>query len=466
MNILKIRERFALLLIILNIVGISKARFCDISNLLIQPGAYLVFNPREGDRGLVQALYYQCTAYKGFDDEKNNVPLAEAAFGKPFTISDIYLASKLSNQGKLTLPGGGFGSQANQQYLSLLATTSVNLKADEREIGINLNGVYYFDIPCAPCVYGLVGFMLPIRSRRQTIEHQLIGGSLFEHSFSSTGQLPIENTLTQFFSDYTGVEDFFHRCVLEPKDLTLCTKQYRTGLGDVSVLGALDLGQNWCATEALYVGFNAVFPTAKTFNGPLVGQPDLSEGGGYHLDPFINAYFMSRYSFFNPEIYAGFRISFSHKATRRVPQLKNQLNQVLLPSRFANFQLASPFSEFDSTVAQFSDQALRVTINPGSTFILRLSNTFYCVLGTPFNFSVFYLLFAKQRDGISVADKAGIFDTDLLEKRTRQTVHTLQWSLSYKYEDEVRLYFGSQHVVAGRNAAQYHKFFASASLYF
>lgn len=494
--------------------GTIIARSCNLSNILLQPGGYYVFPCKEelvecaqpcnatwykqvtnahgvgtydnyysflfGDckkHFLFQAFFYGCLADKGFNDAKQKVPLSTLIFGNPFTIEDANLASRLAAQGLLTLPTRPgmprpYGSIPDEQYIALLAPTNVNVSSEQQELGLNLTGMYYARIPGTRKLLGVLGLMIPIISQRHRMDISYDNGSLISPAVPPPS-VPGQTTLTQFFSYFESVDDFFTRGVLAPKGLTCNVRQRRTSIGDVVALTAFDFSgcSTWC--DACLLGMQWVFPTGNKQHGTRVWPLELGNGGSYQFEPFLNIY-ATMFTWINPIFYIGGRFSTSYTGIRRVPQLKSGSSgqalldtSVLIPPGFENY-IVTPgesFSEFDTTVLQLADARVQARIHPGAQMLVRMGNFFEEFLIDCLDLGIFYDVYMQKKERIGVLD-VGIFNTELLERHSVRTEHLISWRLGYTHNDVLQAYVGSQHVVAGKNVAQDNKIYASLIAYF
>jgi len=462
------------------------AESCDVSNILLQPGGlYSLWSKGcyEYDDACdrlylrkhwqTQLLVYGCEATDGFDDSHNQRPLGSIIFGKnEFQVKDVFLASKLSLDDNLFLPGmASFGSERDEQYLSLLASTKVRIEAEERELGFNTSSIYLFQLPRTCYAIGALGFQLPVRHKRHCMTLDFEDGTLFGAETIPVGGMLEESTLKQFFRDFQGLEDFFRRGVLGPKGLTFLKRQYKTGLGDISLFGLIDFGLYFDTVEALQVGMNVIFPTGNKRTGSKVWEVELGNGGAYQFEPFINMYFCYRRAI-NPMVYVGVRFSKDFTALRRIPQLiVNADNNaaiadtpVIIPSRFSSHSVRE-FSENNSSVLYFADRARAVTVSRGEEYFARIGNYIYDIMQCGFYLGVFYDVHVKRKDSLSFKDSKN-FNVKLFEETSAKTAHKISWSIAYAHSNKTELYIGSQHVVAGKNVPQQHKVFASIAWFF
>ena len=463
------------------------ARSCDISNILLQPGGLYSFwfkGCYEYDNAYnklylrkhlqVQMLVYGAESNKGFNDRHDHRPLKSIIFGKDeFQIKDIFLASRLSLDNNLFLPGvmPSFGATKNEQYLALLAPTKVKIEAEKREFGFNASSIYIFKIPRTCYAIGAVGFQFPIRYQRHYMTLDFEGGQLFGSETVPMGNMLEENTLKQFFRDYQSVEDFFNRAILQPKGLTFLKRQHKMGIGDISFFSLVDVGLYFEYVEALQLGLNVILPSGNKRTGSNIWEVELGNGGAYQFEPFINVYFCCT-RLINPMAYVGVRFSKDFTAVRRIPQqIVNRNNNaniadvpVIIPQRFSKHKI-HVFNERDSSILHFADCVVRTTVSKGTEYLARIGNYMYDIMQYGFYLGMFYDIYVKRTDCLSVKNNKN-FDTKFLKKFSEKTVHKFSWSLAYVHTNKIEIYIGSQHVVAGKNVIQHHKIFASTSWFF
>jgi len=120
-----------------------------------------------------------------------------------------------------------------------------------------------------------------------------------------------------------------------------------------------------------------------------------------------------------------------------------------------------PFSESDTTVLHFADQAVSTRARLGSRVLIGIGNYFYNVFNLGFRLGILYQYIHKSKDSVSVKKTEDMFDTNLLEARTDRRSHTIGWYLSYKFNNMVELNIGSEHAIAGKNVPKHHELFAS-----
>lgn len=432
-----------------------QARICEFSHPLLQAGVRYMFHldedPECQRHWFTQLIPYFCTSDSGFNDEGKKVDLSELIFGKQFSISDFYLASKLAAQGKVNNP-----QSPNEQYIALLSGTRAGVEAEQREFSFKFTTIYYDRVPGTEKLIGAFGLLLPIVHQFHVLTGTFLGGSLLDRNAANT------DSLTDFFSDFQSMEDFVVRGILLPKNLRFRQIQRTTGVGDINIVGLIDLNEYTEHASGVQVGLNVVAPTGRQPKDDVVWSPELGQGAGWLFDPFFNFIFEVDHKFINPLLFFGFRVGPRFSITRRVPELKDQANQVKFTPTFAGATV-SDFAEFDSSVLQLADQAIPLRVRPGMGVIMRVANFFEDVFIDNFRIGINYIYTSKSEDAVHVEYPRGrTFNTALLEKGTREVQHFLIWNVAYSTnDDEFEAYLGSQHVIAGRNVPQQNKLFAS-----
>lgn len=435
-----------------------KAEICEFSNPILQAGVRYIFRLPKNEtekqrRFFTQLIAYFCTADNGFDNNGKKVNLSDLVFGKPLVVRDIYLAAKLSEQGKVTVPGL---TTTNQQYLALLAKTRIPVEAEEREFAFKFTTLYYNRVPGTEKLIYVVGGVVPLVHQFHVLSGAFVGGSLLDQSTIVGPDFPAVSSLSQFFNDFQGMEDFVLRGIIAPKGLRFHQLQREVGIGDINAMGMLDFHEYIDGTSGVQVGLNVVLPTGKRAKQQDIWNPDLTEGARWQFDPFVNLIFDWGYRYINPLFFFSFGGAIRYSTYQRVPQLKNQRSQVLFPPSFASATVSS-FSEYDSSVALLADQAVEISIRPGNYVVMRLANFFEDVFMKNFRVGANYIFTSRLEDKVRVSNESqqGLFNTALLEQNTRQIQHILLWNIAYASDcDDFEAYVGSQYVIAGKNVPQ------------
>ena len=440
-------------------------------------------------------------AHRGYDCCGKNKPLSNAMFGDSVKLKDIYLFSRLSNNdlvfktpdgnrghdrenpptpGDATAPYGDFSSD---QYPNLLADMELRMKTNFHEFGTHFSGIYRFNITDACDITGAIGLTVPIKSRKHELELQLVNGTLF------TPIVPADNTLRQnpmddFYNEFSDVFDFLVRAVLEPKGIELCPLQHEVGFGDVSLFTLVDFGARVDWAYGMQTGIEVVFPSGKKAGASRLFDIGLGNNGSYLCNVFFNANFASDHRYFNPavRIVGGIGVGSSGARELRIPELKvnaqTSFVNVLEAADVLNVNITvfspqpvqtpnnsyrvSAFSELDSIIPGFADNATCAHIRSGPRLLLGVSNYMFDVIKEDMRLGIFYDYMRKGDDKITVScDPGKQLDTSKVQQCLKSSSHTLGVNLTYKFKDMCEVNFGSQHVFKGRNVPQVHEFFFS-----
>jgi hypothetical protein len=428
-----------------------------------------------------------------FGDNCQTVDLGTGAFGGPIRLRDIYLFSRISEQrriaqdllspypfsdrtvvvGSAGAPNIPYGDLANDLYSTLIAPSQISFNGQQREASCIISGLFRTDLTCEGELQFEAGIQVPIKSRTHDVTLVTQGGSLWTNAFQQGGTVRTDS-LQQFFKDYTGLEDFIIREVFNKQGLSYQPHQVKTGIGDLTLFGALDFAGYFDYTDGLQFGVNVVIPTGSQATGNVILEPTLT-CGVYSFEPFFNAIFSTPSPVFNPTVKLVGQISLGRKSGSlangvRVPtqvtndadffELVQNVPGLNFPQFYSQYH-AFPFSEFDSLIPEFASPVLGACVKRGSRFLVGVGNYFYNVFDLGFRLGVFYDYAFKKRDCITVSCPAGTFDTAAATARTETNSHTLGINLTYKFRNMLELNIGTSQTIAGRNVPRNHEFFAS-----
>ncbi len=436
-------------------------------------------------------------ANRSFDNCNDKSSLANLIFNQDFTIKDIYLFSKLSSEGKIsnsmadgslgpergmvTLATEGFGAFQDDFFTTLLAPTKVVIDAEQREFVADASFIYRFAPDRWQRAYGVVGFTIPFKNRLHIMDCSFVGGAL--RSLAADDGL--DQMLRDFFQQVTGMKDFFLSGILAPKGIMFERRQRRTGIGDVSLFTFVDFAAVSQHLDGMQTGINLVLPAGGKPNPDTVWDLVLGNGGAFQVELFANTLFRTDYAALNPNFRLVGQFSLPFTSRRRVPKCKQQdagrvaltpalarSIELIVPQAFQTGFFIDDFAEFDTSVLELADQAVRTRTRYGSRVIVGVGNYFYNVFKLGFRLGFLYEFMYKSKDSVCLkpnkgaACDPGTFNTKLLESRTKQQAHSIAWELAYKFDNLVELTMGSQHLIAGRNIPRNHEIFASLTAAF
>lgn len=446
---------------------------------------------------------YTC-ASRGFDCDSQNSSLEPVIFGQSFSLQDIYLFAKLSKENKINRDGElraperfdapiptqmavEFGGFSDDLFTTLLADTQIQTDGHFYEFGVEVSTIYYFT---SKHFTAAVGAILPFKTRQHELDVVFVGGGgLFREGPNTQGD-PIStrkrDMLKDFFRDYSSLDDFFQKAVLDAKNLELRRVQRKSGVGDISLFGLIDIGQNLTYLESLQLGGTFVLPTGGKADGSIIWEPILGNGGAFQIEFFTNLLFDFQVNAFNPTARLAINLSAPFMSNQRVPntftvsaadlnfvnnqvQELVQVNDVLgfdFPTIYSGYHFTQPFdAQLSSSVLYFADRAVRTKIRCGTRLLFGIGNYFYNTFNLGFRLGVFYDYMHKSKDSVCV-QCAGDFEECILEKFSEQRSHTISWNLTYKLKNMIELNVGTQHIVAGKNVPRIAQVFTSIVLVF
>lgn len=445
--------------------------------------------------------FYYTTESGGFNCDGCSTSLAASVFGKdPITFKDIYLFSKLSCDNKVRInncdakefargsvfigmAGVPFGGFADDLYTTLLGPVQVKFDASQREFVFLPSVIFRYDLDDRELFAVSAGITVPLKSRLHTLDLAFVNGELFREGFvPDTTQR--ETSLKQFFREYSSVEDFFFRAVLEPKGLTFDNRQRKSGFGDISLFFAFEYHYQ----PTIELGFDLVFPTSGKGSGCTIWEPILGNGGIFQFSPFLQLLFSSVTPYLNPFFRIATEVSSSISSTNfRVPKLVTNPKRQMVkdvpgldhPDTFENFYV-DPFSEFDSCIPLLSERAC-MKKKTGNKILIGVGNYAYNLFHENFRWGLYYDFFRKSKDSFEPGDcdcccesnppvdlclTCTQADICTLEKCSGQKAHIISTNLTYKFPNLFELSVGGEFTVLGKNVPRNRSFYFNVLIIF
>ncbi len=440
-------------------------------------------------RWAIQTSFQYITEDGAFNCDGCNVPLCGLIFGKDtVTIKDVYLFSKLSDDNKVRInncdaraperggvPIGGvgvpFGGFRDDLYTTLLAPVELTFGADQREYNIVVSALHRWDLGSSDRFSITLGTIIPFVSKHHSLDLNFKGGELFRPGFiPDTTQR--ENSLKQFFRDFSSLTDFINRAVLDANGIEFRPTQSKSGIGDVSLFGSVEYHGN----HVLEAGLAIVFPSAGKGSGCVLWEPILGNGGAYQFNPFVQGLFHTSVPYLNPfarialEWSAGFSTDTSRIPTLVTNPSRTQVKNVeglSAPDSFQNFYVDA-FSEFDSCVPLFAAKTPCVNKKTGTKILFGVGNYAYNMFHVDLRWGLFYDFYHKTKDSFAVdVDKLDCecdpesIDVCIMEKCSDQTSHSIGTNLTYKFSNLFELGAGGSFTVLGKNVTGSRSFYIS-----
>lgn len=391
--------------------------------------------------------------YKALNECGKRAPIQEFIFGGPVVLQDIYLASYLGMEGKITLDGASppFGASREEQYISCLGPTTLCLDLKREKLTGEINLFYLFDISDSEQWTAALGIHIPFKR----IRHHL---SCFQPKNGLIACSPTigigENNIDQFFSDNLNYIDFLSREVLEPKCLDLNCFQERRGIGDLEANLSF-IYQGYGAIRNVCLGVSTSFLTSKKRKGCLVWEPSLGKEGSRKFSLFGGLY-TNVWRPFNPFIAAEFSTFSTADRDLRLPELKTTGDQVLIPERFS-LHTIQPFQAYDSKLREFSDELHPSKVKPGRKTKILIGNEWNYIFRSPLHVTVYYRYLRKTKSTICPCDTTRVFNTGLLEEITDKVQQSLFFNFSGYLSSRFGVNLAVQHVLSGKNTYSMNK---------
>lgn len=429
-------------------IGLLSATHLKMANSLPEKGYYRLYQ---------HFLLNWSNSSQGFDSRGKKSKLSDIYFKKDLVLKDVYLASKISEAGYLTLPPGMFGSSPEEQYLNLLANTKLNFDLEEKHLELLIKTLYV--IPTNKLIRKsefCISIDIPIITKNRIISFSATGGNL------SSGNLAAFN---QFFTDNVDFSSFFKDQVLKSKEIDLKYNQTLNGLGNCVSYGYFRFGNENENFNELDIGLSIRFPSGKKSIGKTLWEIDHSEENSILLNLFGNFSFQTDYSFFNPYASLSLGYHFGYHKSQRVPSIKNE-HDVNLPPAFDGF-IKRPFSSFDVTSRDFADLLSSCSISGSFTSTIVIGNSCRCYLGSELELLTYLQFDYKKKNSFAIINmqkNPEIFNTKILESFSKKNELTFSWALRMYVSNLARFSFGSEHVIAGTNTPSRTLLFAQCAL--
>lgn len=391
-------------------------------------------------RDLFQVELHANTATKAHASGGGSRDLSKLVFGEQdITIADILLVSKLAKAGKF----GAAGPANNVADLTALADQPLIFDASQTEVGGSINYARHFSQGAVA-----LGFQIPFVFKK--------------HSLHLTNEMKpeVRAGLTSPMSQYAALtlREVLDK-ILNAKGTNFNQSSTEAGVGDLNAFLHYEFTSK--ALERFLIGVHGVFPTGRLLNTQNLWSPELGNGGFTQIGGFVSL--MWGYSWWlNPHLHTRLLYSVKANVNRRVPEMVSFNGTVVAGQTIPDnlmvlaekvmLQAGQAFSEPDSTVRYFSDNARRTKIQPGLEFWTKIGNVFERVIWNRGFLDIFYDLKVKGRNYLGFRRSDDVFDASIWTKNTHQIQHHIGADYSYQFNQNYRLTAGVDYIVAGRNA--------------
>ncbi len=398
-----------------------------------------------------------------YDCRGRCVPLAENLWGRCLFLGDIFLASALAKNGKLTLPGTcpSFGSLCSEQFIASLASTELFLSARTKVEKWFFDCAFHGQLPTCTPLAVLLGVNLAARTADSDVALTTRGGSL------GTGSSLGENNLHQFFNTFNiDLVDFLRRAVLEPKGLSLCEHRRSGGLRTLTVYASVGYSPQDSHVQCTTLGCAVRAGIGRCRHDTSIWQ-FRDDRRSTAFKAFFHVVGKTEHSWLNPFAYLALTVFARAPYIERVAQFKNEKSALFTPAAFDLHEVL-PFRSWDVTSRRFADEAIPVMIRRGPAFTILAANAWEHIFRSPFSCSLAYRFRVHGHDNVEGLENPPwrTFDTDALVRESWKVQHSIFFNVALYRGDRLSVNLGAQSVVGARNCAAYNKFFVISSMFF
>ena len=358
-----------------------------------------------------------------------------------------------------------------------MSTAHIHFTPDYRERGCLFRAVYRWKPRSWEKVRVQIGTTFAIKQVDHFLDLQFELGRISANSvimgFPGPNGTVFEDNITQFFTDYSGLFDFFTSAILIPKQLTYYSSQQRTGFGDLGLFVELEVpdpGFFW--TSQVNVGAALSLPTGNKATGYILWEIELGNGGAIQLDLYTSINFNKIHWLGTITFAAAIRFSAPFSKSIRIPQIKTNKNELFLPPRFQSYYINTPSGHFysvDSTSASFADEAVCATTIYGLRGIFTVSDN-WNIPRLDATLGVIYQAMIKDIDTIHAPIYGNKqFVPAITEEQTDTISHGITGLIRWKFKrnmQDCEFNIGFEAIVAGQNVLNTHKLFAGFTMSF
>lgn len=442
--------------------------------------AYTVFFR---DNDLIQTIFKADFASQAYSGHGGTEGLPSLIFGEgPLRIQDILLASKLLIQGVVQSVNTAGVHKIPQDladrsnYLSILANQQLVFGADANRYQVSIDYGRHFrkgDLT--------LGVHIPVVMKYQRLRllNDISDDNFLKITRVRQGrdpgpgkdagmQVPGLEDFTDLQFPYANLEAFVS-AIFAQNDIAFNHSETTADVSDVSAYLNLDVRSRYFARFVTGVSFT--LPTAPDRNMSKLWDWDIGNGGFFQM-ALYGSWLWQINRWCNPYLHARGTVGFPANVNRRVPNIVlNAANQTLNGTTPVAGQVVDSLIPFgkslrfpalpnppvitssltDTTLRNVAAQAIKVKINPGPEFFMRVGNTFDAIGGYKGFLDISYDLTLKGKDYVVNRLVDSSFVTNILTQNSWRISHLVMGNYSYQFDEHYRARAGVFYVFAGRN---------------
>ncbi|HBS48468.1 TPA: hypothetical protein DEO28_01030 [Candidatus Dependentiae bacterium] len=397
-------------------------------------------------------------ATKAYSSSDHSQDISKLAFGQaPIRVQDILLVSKLVyNEEALPISG-----VATDSYLHYLANQEITFKGEMSEWRGSLDIARHLTKEIS------IGFQIPFVSRHQKAELQ--------YSMDTATKTKLDSTAAtnDFPAEYNHNFQAFLDDIFAEKEIYYNKRNSVNGIGDISIFFNYDIKSKHL--EYFKTGIKLLFPTARDRDIHKLWDAELGNGGFTELSPYI-AMLYANCTYFNPHVFAQATYGMTAKVDRRVAKVRSfdgseapnttlstidqsDMNMLVMADRAKTKDdgtgaTSITFDSPDSATRRFSDQTLRIKLQPGAALNFRIGNVFERFCCKKGFLDIFYDLYLRGKDHVGSGLDTNSWNASNLIENTYQVSHKICLNFQHQFDKHNRLEIGGKYTFAGRNIAR------------
>ena len=424
----------------------------DIYMLPTWPSMVLPFEAK--DMLVAQVAYNR--AGRAYSSKGTSQDISKLIFGEgSMAVKDIFLASKLVNDGQVVDYTGGKFTANTDNFLGAMADQCLAFDANIDLFTLSFDYLRHFIDKSL-----IFGVRIPLVLRRNTIK--------LETTLTDAVKNKIEES-TVFKKRYADSFEAFFSDILCHKGIAFNKRDTEQGIGDVHVYLNWDLRAHYL--DRSIVGIDILIPTAKERNTDKLWDPELGNGGFVEVSAFAS-FFKEKYRIFNPHLFVKGTYCFSADVKRRVPKYRSAtavepgrepLTETLamgedVRTKYVSDTDKTDFNQVDTSFRRFATDDKKVKIRKGMEVTARIGNMIDGLIFKRGFGDVYYEVRVKGSDYLGKEGECktstacdGTYKRSILTDNTFEVAHTLGAAYSYQFDETVRTVWGLDYVLAGRN---------------
>jgi hypothetical protein len=427
------------------------------------------------DKALINISGIYEYATDAYDSDGASRDLTTLEFGEsPVRVQDIFLASKLLNEGKVASKNLHVADP--EEDLSFRSPVDFLLKYyGDRELKFNgrsekagfsldfMRHVLRDDIS--------IGIQVPVLFMKNRldmnidfpIENEFYSDSRYESRNFQLSSGEGQNNVDVFYPDQDVVfaeleSHLYHEALMrmfKAKGITELGGS-AAGLGDITLFGNVEVTTKWI--DKIVAGLKVVLPTGRKATPHKLWAPELGNGGCTEFAAFVSL--LVKYNrYINPHLSLQAGLNTTCHVNKHVPGWVTSGADVPETGDISADLMAladrlqyngNTFAGWDSAIRGFGDKAISVKYEKGPEITARIGDVIDKFLFRRGFLDIFYNIRVKAEDCYRQANRDE-YRLDMFEDNTQQVEHRIGIEYSYQFDNRSRMKAGFIYTFAGTN---------------